>query len=690
MVANYHGHKIDMFTIRRKFSFSVKGATLKSLIDTAGGLSLQPRPLKLKMEHLKDLKLPCVLHWDMNHFVVLKSVDSKRAVIHDPAIGERILSLAEVSNHFSGVALELTPTSTFVRKDEVRKFSMFDLMGEVTGLKRSLAQLLIMGLVLQLLVLVGPFYTQWLLDDALVAADRDLVTVLGLGFLALVVIQAMISAVRSWITTSMATSLNYQWLNNVFSHLLKLPTEYFEKRHIGDVVSRFGSIKTIQSALTTQFVEGIIDGVLVITTMAVMFLYSPQLLGVACIAVLLYVALRLAIYKAWKAASIEQITHGAKQQTNFLESVRGIQAVRLFGKNDERAVSWSNLLTDEFNAGLRVARIAVTYQTANYFIFSAERILIIWMAALAVLDARLSIGMMVAFLAYKEQFSSRIASLIDKVFEFNMLKIHGERVADIVLTQPEIETLGQVVDMESLQPEISFKGVSFRYSESEPWVIHGLSLQVPVGQCIAIAGASGCGKTTLVKLMLGLLEPTEGEVLVGGVNIKKVGLSNYRRMIGVVMQNDALFSGGIGDNISFFDPEANQEDVVAAAKLASIHDEIVAMPMNYNTLAGNFSSGMSGGQLQRILLARALYRRPKLLVLDEATSHLDVGNEKMVNTAIKNLSITRIVVAHRPETIAMADRVVVLHQGKIVQDGINSLKPATPQPTRSSVAEATV
>lgn len=668
MVASHYGHRIDLPSMRRRFSISLKGATLKSLISIAQSLQLQTRPLKLDLEHLGDLKPPCILHWDMSHFVVLKAVKRNAAVILDPAVGERTLSMEELSKHFSGVALELTPGAQFKKQEERQHFTLMSLMGRVVGLKRGLIQLLLLGVTLQVCVLVAPFYMQWIVDEALVAADRDLITVLGVGFLLLVLMQTAIGAVRSWVTTVLATNLNFQWLGNAFTHLLKLPLPYFEKRHLGDIVSRFGSIQTIQKSLTTQFVEGVIDGLLVIGTLIVMLLYSPQLTAVACVAVGLYALLRWSIFRALKEATAEQIIHAAKQQTHFLESARGVQSVRLFNRSEERRIGWMNVLADQFNADLRISRLSISYQMANSLLFNAERVIVIWLAALAVLDTRFSVGMLFAFISYKDQFSQRLSSLIDKLFEFRMLRVHGERVADIVLTEPEEELQDVELDIERITPEIEVRELAFRYADGEPYVLKDLNLSIPAGQCLAITGASGCGKTTLVKLLLGLMEPTEGEILVGGIKLQHLGMTNFRQMVGAVMQDDQLFAGSISDNISFFDATPSQARIEVCSQLAAIHNEIGAMPMGFNTLVGDIGTGLSGGQKQRILLARALYKDPKILVLDEATSHLDIWNEQHVNAAIKKLQLTRIVVAHRPETIAMAERVIVLDKGRIARD----------------------
>lgn len=674
MVSSYWGHKIDLASMRRRFSVSLKGATLKGLMAMAQGLGLQTRPLKLDMQHLPELKLPCILHWDLNHFVVLKSVSVRQAVILDPAVGERTLALEEFGRHFTGVALELIPGSSFKKTEEVQKFTLLSLMGQVVGLQGGLLQLLLLGLALQVCVLVAPFYMQWIVDEALLAADKDLVTVLGIGFLLLVVVQTAITAVRSWVTTVLATNLNFQWLSNTFTHLMSLPLPYFEKRHTGDIVSRFGSIQTIQHSLTTQFVEGVIDGVMVIGTLIVMLLYSPQLTAVACVAVALYALLRWTIFRQLREATAEQIIHAAKQQTHFMESVRGIQSVRLFNRIEERRAGWMNNLTDQFNAELRISRLSVSYQTANTLLFNAERVIVIWMAALAVLDTRFSIGMLFAFISYKDQFSSRLAALIDKLFELRMMRLHGERVADIVMTEAEHDDQTSEVDPERISPQIEIKNLSFRYADAEPLILKELNLHIPAGQCIAITGPSGCGKTTLLKLLLGLLEPTEGEILIGGVVLKHLGLRNYRQLLGTVMQDDQLFAGSIADNICFFDPVPDQKHVEYCAQQAAIYNEITLMPMGFHTLVGDIGTGLSGGQKQRILLARALYKLPKLLVLDEATSHLDIWNEQAVNAAIAQLDLTRIIVAHRPETIAMAQRVIVLHSGTVAQDVSKPLK----------------
>ncbi len=663
MIANYWGYRSDLPTLRRRFSVSVKGVTLLTLMSMAQGLSLKTRPLKLDIHHLPDLKLPCILHWGLNHFVVLKSVSASGILIHDPAIGEMRISMEDTSKYFTGIALELTPAPQFQKKQEIQQFSISDLTGPLTGLKRGVVKLFALGISLQICAMLMPFFAQWLVDEALLSGDYDLISVLGCGFLLLAIVQASVNAIRSWVTTTLSTNLKFQWFGNAFMHLLRLPLPYFEKRHTGDIVSRFGSIQAIQHALTTQVVEGLIDGVLVTGTLVIMLLYSVQLTSVAILAVAMYIGLRAALFSSLRSATAESIIHAAKQQSYFMESIRGIQSVRLFNRSSVRYSGWMNILADQFNSDLRVAKLSISYQTVSSMLINVERVVVLWLAGLLVLkDPRFTIGMLYAFISFKDQFSQRVSSLVDKFFEIRMLKLHGDRVADIVLAEAEeIHDMADI-DMDKCELTIELRNLSYRYSEAEPFVFKDLNLTIPAGQFIAFTGPSGCGKTTLLKILLGLLKPTAGEVLIGGIELSRLGVNNYSKVLGVVMQDDSLFAGSIADNISFLDPNPDSEKIKASAFMAAIHEEIMAMPMAYNTLIGDIGSGLSGGQKQRLLLARALYKRPRLLVLDEATSHLDSANEQFVNTSIRNLALTRIVVAHRPETIAMAERVVVLNE----------------------------
>jgi ATP-binding cassette subfamily B protein RaxB len=643
-------------------------------------LGFSARPLRLDMEDLGNLKLPCILHWDLNHFVVLWKVSKAKVIILDPAVGERSLSFKQVSDHFTGVALELTPIAELKHQKAMPVVTARQLTGRVQGFWRALTQILLLSAALQVFVVLAPFYMQWVVDQVLVSADRDLLTVLGLGFGLALVLQIGISLLRGWSVVYLSSRLGLQWMGNVFAHLLKLPLDYFEKRHLGDITSRMSSVQAMQRTLTTSFVEAIIDGLMAVVTLGLMLFYSWKLALVTLLAVTLYLGIRAVAYRPVRDRTEQQLVAGAKQQTHLLESLRGMQSLKVAGEESQRRSTYDNLMHDTVNQEVRLAWMGLGFNSASQLVFGIERIAVIWIGATLALQNVFSVGMLIAYLAYKDQFAGRMAALIDKWIEFRMLRLHGERLADIVLTPPE-EQAAQPEVLPPASTRIEAENLSFRYGDGEPWVLKDCSFTVEAGESVAIVGASGCGKTTLVKVLLGLLPPTEGIVRVGGHDLHKIGPRSVRTLVGAVMQDDQLFAGSVADNISFFDPEMDQCRIEHAARLAAVHDEIAAMPMGYHSLIGDMGSSLSGGQKQRVILARALYRNPKLLFLDEATSHLDVVKERLVNDAVKALSLTKVIVAHRPETIASADRVLMMEQGRIVQE----IRPQRPAPDTVAV-----
>lgn len=664
MVADAHGLRTTLPELRGRFPMSLKGARLAQLIDIAQRMGFLTRALRLEPEALDRLRLPCVLHWDHNHFVVLRSIGRQRAEIADPAKGLRSISIDELSKHFTGVALELSPAADFTPRAVLPRLRLRQLTGPMRGLGRSLALIAALSLALQCFVLIGPFFLQWVVDQVLVSADRQLLVVLGIGFLLLLAMQVGIGLLRGWAVVHLSSQLGLQWGMNVFSHLLRLPLDFFEKRHMGDIASRMSSVQTIQKTLTTSFVEALIDGVMALATFAMMLVYSVRLAMVTLAAVALYLGLRAVTFGAMRDRSERQLVAAAKQQTHLMESLRGIQSVKVCGAEPLRRDTYGNLMADTINQDVWLARLGLGFGSGSQLIFGAEKIAVIWIGAVLAMNSVFSVGMLIAYLAYKDQFAQRIAGLIDKWVEFRMLRLHAERVSDIALAAPD-DADGQI---EATYPDalpIVVEGLSFRYADGEPWVLKDCSFSIAPGESLAIVGASGSGKTTLLKLMLGLLAPSEGTISIGGRDIRKGGLRGLRERMGAVMQDDQLFAGSVADNIRGFSTDIDLDAVRRAAKLAAIHDEIERMPMGYHTLIGDMGSTLSGGQKQRVILARALCRTPDLLFLDEATSHLDGANEKLVNDAVRALGLTKIIVAHRAETIASADRVLVLEGGRV-------------------------
>ncbi|MEL4427964.1 peptidase domain-containing ABC transporter [Shewanella indica] len=675
MVASFYGHKLDMAALRKRFSADLKGMNLQQMIVLSDSIGLASRALKCPIEEVGKLTLPCVLHWDMNHFVVLTGVTKSGVSINDPAFGKKTLTFNEFAEHFTGIALELTPTKGFEQADERQQMHLSQLWSKMTGLGRALTTLFVLSLLLQVFALVTPYYMQWVVDEVLISQDKPLLIVLAVGFGLLVAINVITTSVRSWLVLRVSSLLNMQMQMgvNLLRHLLRLPMSYFEKRHVGDLVSRFGSLAQVRERLTTGLVETVVDGVMSIAVLVMMLIYSVKLTLVVVAAILLYALLRFALYRPLHRATEESIQSSAKEQTNFLENIRGIQTIKLFTCEPQRQSLWQNRYSEVINADIRLGKLKISFDAMNKLLFGVENIIVVYLAATIVMSGGLTIGMVLAFIAYKNQLTERVASLIEQLILFRMLRLHLDRISDIALHEQEANR-ESITSLNQVTGQLTLERVSFRYAPNEPCVIDDVSVTINANESVAIVGESGCGKTTLVKLMLGLLTPTQGRILLDGQDITQVGLVTYRKQVAAVMQDDTLLSGSIADNLTFFDPEPNYLRMQQCAQMAAIDADISKMTMRYNTLVGDMGNQFSGGQVQRLLLARALYQQPSLLFMDEATSHLDADNEARISEQIKHLDMTRIIIAHRPETIKQAQRVMVMHQGKVyTQDEMQQL-----------------
>lgn len=666
MVARFYGMNTDLAALRRRLQPCSRGATLKSLIDMADRIGLTPRPVKAPLDQLGKLHLPAILHWNMNHFVVVEAVSGGKATIHDPGGRTARLPMAEVSAHYTGVALELRPSDDFEPLDDKISLRLSQLWKRISGLKRAMIQTAILSLVMQAFVLASPYYMQVAIDDALPSLDKDLLTVLAVGFGLFTLINAVALLLRSFVLLSAGTSLGFGIAANVARRLFRLPIAWFERRHVGDVLSRFQSITPIRQFLTEGAIAAALDGSLTILTLVLMVFYSPLLAAIAVVAFILYALVRRISFSAQRTAQEEAIMNAGREQSTMIESLRGIVTLRLYNKEASRHALWQSRLTDSMNATADLTRITAWQTVGNTAIIGIETIVSVWLAIGMVIDGGFSVGMVFAFMAYKAQFLQKGASLIDQAIAYRLLGLHLERLSDIALTEPDPSfAVGAEVADAEFGGRIELRNLCFRYSPSEPRVIDGLNLVVEPGEHVAITGPSGGGKSTLLKILLGLVEPESGEVLVDGLPLVRFGYKNFHEQVGAVLQDDHLFAGTLAENIALFDEAPEMDRVVQAAEAAALTPDIAAMPMGFETLVGDMGSTLSGGQRQRLLLARAIYRRPKLLVMDEGTSHLDPAREQAVNAAVARLGITRIIVAHRIETIIAADRIFAATAGRL-------------------------
>lgn len=664
MVARYHGHDLDLNGLRERSALSGSGATLRTLIALADNLGLSSRPLKVELEDLRRVRTPAILHWGTNHFVVLKAVRSNRYHVHDPARGARVLSQAEVSNLFTGVVLDLEPKDGFRPVTARAKVSLGSLFTRSKGLAGAALQVLALSLVLQIASFVLPFQLQLAVDEGVLRSDVSFLVVIALGFAGVVAIQCVSEGLRGWALQYFGQTLAFQMVGNVVRHLMRLQSSYFEKRHVGDILSRVGSSAAIQDILTRGVVAALIDGVMAVFTAILLVFYSPILAAVILGSILLNIAVALAFFPVIRRQTEDQLVEKAAEQSHLMETVRAATVFKIMGRESEREGAWRNLFARSSSSAFSVGVSNVLLTFLQRLIIGLQMVLVIYLGARQIIDgAGLSIGMLFAIMSFRQTLSDRAMAFVNQAIQFRFVGLHLDRLADIVTAKADPD--GEGLAPLPVQGGVTVEDVTFQYGAMDKMVLNGVNLTIQPGEFVAIKGVSGGGKTTLIKIMLGLCEPTEGRVLLDGRPATPELWRGWREAVGVVSQDDRLLSGSIAENIAFFDPDMDMGRVMAAATAARVNDDILRSPMQYMTLVGDMGSSLSGGQKQRVLLARALYREPKILILDEGTANLDARTEDEIADLVSHLPMTRIVVAHRPALIRKADRVLELQDGRL-------------------------
>ncbi|MDP3561123.1 MAG: peptidase domain-containing ABC transporter [Legionellaceae bacterium] len=659
MISQYFGHRFNLHELRKIDQPPAHGVTLRHIIRLFGQLKFNTRALCVPLSELHLIQTPAILHWNMNHFVVLKQIKKNKVILHDPAVGVRTCSIEEFNHSYTGVVLEVEKSHDFAEIRYEKKLRLFDIVKIMPNIYRLLTLLLALSLSIEFLALLNPFFIQYATDQAISSSNLGNLYTVSCGFVLFVLLQALAEYVRGHLILYTTTHFKNFFSSNVFKHLLALPTSFFESRHQGDIQSKFQSIEQIQTKISTDFINTLLDGLMLLINLTIMFLYSKLLTLIVLIALAFYVGIRYVSYQSLKKRTASSVYLHAKMASFFLETLRAITPIKLFLKESARFQIWRNGYIDALNVDINLSKQQILYRVANQFVFNLEHIIVICIGVQLILTHTISIGMLIAFLAFRAMLVNKSSSLIQNLFDYQLISVQLNRLSDILFQEAE-PTNKKLIEATHIVGSLTLEDISFQYDSSDNFILKPLNIHVEPGEKIAIIGPSGCGKTTLLKIMLGILSPSTGKLLIDGIPINTLGLNNYRNITAAVMQYDSLLTGSLVDNITFFEEQINLELVYEAAQLANIHETICSMPMGYETLIGDMGSTLSGGQKQRLLLARALYKKPKILFLDEATNHLDDNNERQINQALKALNITQIIVAHRQETIKMADRVIDL------------------------------
>lgn len=666
MISGYYGKSTSLHELRTAFPQSGRGSRLADLIQVGSSMGLAARPVKVELADISQLSLPCILHWKMKHFVVLTGVSSRSLTVIDPKRGIQQVSMKDADEYFTGVALELDKGADFKKDERQTKVSLVSLLKSVKGLGKGAAQVLCLAAVLEIFTLLAPQHLRMVMDQVVPLQDTGLLTFLGVSFTLVLIIRATIELMRRWILVWLGANMNIGWTGNVFSHTLQLPLDYFRRRGLGDVVSRFSAINVIQQTLTANFVLALVDGLTALILLGVLFYYDTNLCLIVFGFSLAYFTARFSYLTKYHAVVATQVNVGAVQQGELIEALRGMQAIRLNGAESHRLGKYMNATADVANMSVRFQRLEMFFEALGTTITGGQRVAVIWVGCLAVLKGTMTPGSLVAFVLYADLFAARFVNLANYWVQLRLLSVQVDRVSDIMFTPRERFVTGRGAPVAEAV-SVRFDSVSFSYGPDQPSVVKACDFNIEPGEVLAISGPSGVGKSTIAKLLLGIQDYESGAIYVGGSDLRLIGKRRVRELSASVLQEDHLFIGTIADNISLFTPEATLEDVRAAAVQANIAAEIEAMPMGYLTQISDLGNSLSGGQQQRVLLARAFFRKPKLLVLDEATSSLDLESERLICEAVRNCGITTLIIAHRPQTLASADRVLFMKDGALLE-----------------------
>jgi ATP-binding cassette, subfamily B, bacterial CvaB/MchF/RaxB len=660
------GDRSGLSALRARFSLPPQELSLPQIMDILAAIGLTGRAVACTADDLTDISGPAILTWSDSTYVTLRWAKNSKARIFHPDRGWLKIKRKELEACFLGTCIEISRTATFKRKREPVPLNVMSLFHWSPAIAGGLVNVLVLSLVLQAYLLLGPLYMRIITDEVILRSDVQLLDTVALAFLLLAVFNGGATLLRGVTSQSTSAILNWEMTRRVFNHMIRLPLEWFQRRRLADAFVRFQALDPLRALISNGLITVLIDGVLSIAVIVALSILSPMLAVVTGAAVLLFTVIRFASVPISLRFSAQALTASIAEQGKRLETLRAIQTIKAMAGEGDREDDWASKLGDSVRASNSASFVQVAMQSIHTLFVGVTSVLVVYAGAREVLAGRLSIGTLLACIAYQAQIVQRVASFLDIYVQWRLLDMWNVRIADVVLTPTESASPSFELDnVTPIRGRISFSKVAYRYSPLEPFVLRGADLDVAAGEYVALVGPSGSGKSTLMKLICGLYRASSGDVLIDGKPLSHWGLKRVRSSVGVVLQDDTLLSGSIAENVASFDRQIDRHRVLACLADVGLEGEVSNMPLGVDTQIADIGSSLSGGQVQRVQLARALYRSPPILLLDEATAHLDPKSEERVVAVLKAYKGTRIVIAHSSSAIDGADRVVRIEDGLI-------------------------
>lgn len=654
MVAAAHGAELSLTTLHERFAAFDHGPCLRTVLRVAAAVDLDARPLRIDLDELHRLTLPAILHWRLDHFVVLTCIGRRRAVIHDPAAGKRRVSRDELSQSFTGVAVELQPTVQFQKQRDRGRLKIPDLVSMLTGFRRYFLLMFVLLVVAQLFALALPIGTQLLIDEVLLGSDRRWLAAtlsgIGLVLLAAVVFDTLRKryALHAGIEVSVAAS------RAAIAHVLRLPVATIEKRAVADLVSRVESLQPIQQLLTGSLVNGAVQLVALLLTVAAMLLYSPLVALVSVGMLLVAGIVQACMLPSIRAHNLEAVVATAAAQQSLIESLRSYGAVTALDMAGTRCLHWQHAFRQASDARARRGLLAIHASAVQSGVAAIDQLVFLGIGVTLIGDRQMTIGILFALFSLRGRLHQAAAALAAVIHELYVARSHLDRIGEL-LRLPGARTAPRTALRRQLDGAIDCKGLVYRYPGGRT-VLDGFSCSIDAGERVAICGPSGAGKSTLLKLLATELAADAGSVCLDGQDVSLWDPAVLRGQLAFIRQGDRLMSGSVAENIAGFDACPDFDRVRHAAQLACIWEDIIGLPMQLDSPLSGDGYGLSGGQLQRLLIARAVYRQPRILLLDEATNQLDEVTEACVITNLARTAATIVSVVHSASGRALSGR----------------------------------